>query len=76
MLTPVFMDLFGTSENATIPAAADEEFLLALARAFDKTAAKALNDKEGPLWQIFVRVLRACLVKGEFTPHGSDSRLH
>lgn len=65
MLVPVFKHSFGTSEYVTIPAPADQEFLLALARAFDKNAAKALNDKEGELWQIFVRVLQTCLAKGE-----------
>lgn len=66
MLIPVFKDAFGTSKNVTIPAVADQEFLLALTRSFDKNAAKALNDKEGTLWQIFVRVLRACLAKGKY----------
>lgn len=59
------MDSFGTSENVTIPSATDQELSLALAHTFDKHAAKALNDKEGTLWQIFVRVLGACLAKGE-----------
>lgn len=64
MLIPVFEDSFGTVDNITIPVAADQVFLLALVRAFDKNAARALNDKEGALWQIFVQVLQACLTKG------------
>ena len=59
------MDSFGTSENFNIPSAADQDFLLTLARTFDKHAAQALNDKEGALWQIFARVLGACLAEGE-----------
>jgi len=71
----VFRDSFGTSENVTVPAATDQGFLLTLAGAFDRNAAKALNDKEGPLWQIFVRVLRTSLANGEYQVV-SDIRLH
>lgn len=66
MLIPVFKNLFGTSENVVIPTVADQEFLLALACAFDKNAAKTLNDEEEALWKFFVRVLQASLVKGEY----------
>ena len=65
MLIPVLRRLFETPEKAAIPATADQEFFVAIARAFDKNAAKALNDKEGALWQIFVEVLQACLIHGE-----------
>lgn len=65
MLIPVFKESFGASEVLAVPAIADQEFLVVLVRAFDKNSAKALNDKEGVLWQIFLGVLRACLIKGE-----------
>jgi len=65
MLIPIYKQLFGASEKVESPVTADQEFLVALARAFDKNAAKALNDKEGALWQIFVEVLRVCLTRGK-----------
>ena len=65
MLIPVYKQSFGTSEMVEAPVTADQGFLVALARAFDKNAAKALNDKEGELWQTFVGVLRVCLTRGE-----------
>lgn len=64
MLIPVFRQLFGTSGKVTIPATADREFLVAITQTLDRNAARALNDQEGELWQIFVDVLQACLVKG------------
>ena len=63
MLIPVYKQSFGTPEKVGAPA--DQEYFVALARAIDKNAAKALNDKEGSLWQVFVEVLRACLTRGE-----------
>lgn len=63
MLIPVYKQSFGTSEKVGAPA--DQEYFVALVRAIDKNAAKALNDKEGSLWQVFVEVLRACLTRGE-----------
>ena len=65
MLIPVYKQLFETSEKVAATATADQEFFVALARAFDKNAAKALNDQEGALWQIFVGVLRTCLTCGK-----------
>jgi len=63
MLIPVYKQSFGTSEK--VGACADQEYFVALARAIDKNAAKMLNNKEGPLWQVFVEVLQACLTWGE-----------
>jgi hypothetical protein len=63
MLIPVYKQSFETSEKVGAPA--DQEFFVALARAFDKNAAKALNDEEGPLWKVFVEVLRVCLTRGK-----------
>ena len=65
MLIPVFKQSFDTSKKDFIPPTADQEFLMAIAHAFDKNAAKALNDEEGALWQIFVEVLRTCLIRGK-----------
>lgn len=65
MLIPVYKQSFGTSEKVDAPVAADQEFLTVLARAFDKNAAKALNDNAGALWQIYVEALRACLTRGK-----------
>jgi len=65
MLIPVYKESFETSEKVGSPAPADQEFFVALARAFDKNAAKALNDKEGSLWQVFVGALRVCLTRGK-----------
>ena len=65
MLISVFKECFEGSEGVTILTTVDQEFLEALVRAFDKNSAKDLNDKEGALWQIFTKVLRACLIKGE-----------
>lgn len=73
MLIPVFKDSFGTSENITISSAVDQQLLLVLVRAFDKSTAKTLNNKEGVLWQIFVRVLRACIAKGVNTAWSRSS---
>ena len=65
MLIPVFKQLFETSDKAPIPATADREFFVTITRAFDKNAAKALNDGEGALWEIFLGVLQICLTQGE-----------
>ena len=65
MLIPVFERSFETLGKAGAPATVDQEFLVTLARALDKNAVKALNDKEGALWQIFVEVLRSCLTQGK-----------
>jgi len=67
MLIPVFKQLFETPGNLAIPDTADEDFFVAIACAFDKNTAKALNDEEGTLWGIFVKVLRACLTQGRTT---------
>ena len=64
MLIPVFEQSFEIPGKTTISATIDQEFLVAIVRAFDKTSAKALNDEEGTLWEIFVEVLRACLTQG------------
>lgn len=63
MLIPVFREVFETSQGVTIPATVDQGFLVALVRAFDKNAARSLNDEEA-LWKIFTEVLRACLTNG------------
>jgi len=65
MLIPVFERSFETLGNVGDSTTVDQEFFVTLARAFDKNAAKALNDKEGALWQIFVEVLLACLTRGK-----------
>jgi U3 small nucleolar RNA-associated protein 10 len=65
MLIPVFKQSFETSKIVAIPATADEAFFVAIAYAFDKNAAKALNNKEGELWQFFVELLRARLTQGK-----------
>lgn len=75
MLIPMFKQLFEASGKVGAPATSDKELPVALVRAFDKNAAKALNDKEGALWQIFIEVLRACLVQGK-RHVGSKTRLH
>jgi len=75
ILIPVFEESFEASEKDTTPVTTDQEFLVALVRAFDRSAAKALNDQEGTLWQIFVKVLRACLTNGMYHVV-SDPRLH
>ena len=75
MLIPVFKQSFDTSEKVAIPATADQEFLITIARALDKNAAKALNDKDGALWEIFVETLRACITQGEhYVVSGSHLR--
>lgn len=65
MLIPVYKELFETSENVGASTPADQELLVALVCAFDKNAAKALNDEEGSLWQVFREVLRTCLIRGK-----------
>ena len=75
MMVPVFKQSFKISGKAAAPVTGDQEFFVTITRAFDKNAARALNDKEGVLWGIFVEVLRACLTQGEH--HGvSKSQLH
>lgn len=68
MLIPVYKQSFDASAGVVASTPADHEFQVALVRAFDKNAAKALNDKERPLWQVFVEVLRACLTRGKYYP--------
>jgi len=65
MLTPVLKDSFETPGKTAISATVDQDYFVAIARAFDKGAAKALNDEEGLLWGIFVEMLRACLTQGQ-----------
>jgi len=65
MLIPVFKQSFEPLGKAAIPATADKDFLVAIARAFDRNAAKELNNEEGALWETFVGVLRACLTQGQ-----------
>ena len=64
MLIPVLKESFEIPGKPAIPATVDQDYFVAIARAFDKGAAKALNDEEGVLWGIFVEVLRVCSTQG------------
>lgn len=66
MLIPIYEQSFDAAVKVITPTPTDQEFLVALARAFDKNAAKVLNDKERPLWRVFEEVLRACLTRGKY----------
>ena len=62
MLVPVLKESFLEGDITT---ADDQEYLEALVCAFDKNAAKALENKEGELWGIFTDMLLVCLTKGK-----------
>jgi len=64
MLIPVLKQSFMAPGKVTIPVTVDQDYFVAIARAFDKGTAKALNDEKGALWEIFVEVLRVCLTQG------------
>ena len=65
MLIPVLKQSFETPGKVTIPVTADQDYFVAIARAFDKSTAKALNDEKGALWGTFVEVLRVCFTQGQ-----------
>jgi len=62
MLIPVLKQSFGTLGK---PATVDQDYFVAITRAFDKGAAKPLNDDKGALWGVFVEVLQVCLTQGQ-----------